>query len=134
MKPTIVAFFDQLGMRGHEPLLQRVSATVRFDIGDGASVEHRLLHIDRGEIRVTSEDVPADCTVTIGEELLDEIIGGRTGAMAAFLRGALLIEGDPQVLVLVQRLFRGHPAATTDSARGVSEAGHEASGIEGPPP
>jgi putative sterol carrier protein len=148
MKSSTAAFFDEIGRRGHEPLLERVSATVRFDVGDGASVDHRLLRIDRGDIRVTSEDVPADCAVIIGEELLDEIIHGRTGAMPAFLRGALLVEGNPEVLVLVQRLFPGHPARVTSaeaadladvdtaSADTASEAGDarpEASGIGGPP-
>ena len=133
MKSTTVAFFDHLGKRGYEPLLQRVGATIRFDVGDGPSVDHRLLSIDHGEIRLTSEDVPADCTVIIGEQLLDEIIAGRTGVMAAFLRGALLIEGDPEVLVLVQRLFPGHPAGAADPAPATSETGREASGIEGSP-
>ena len=36
MKPSTAAFFDELGRRGHEPLLRRVSATVGFEIGDGA--------------------------------------------------------------------------------------------------
>ena len=107
MKPSTAAFFDDLGRRGHEPLLERVSATVRFDIGDGSSVDHRMLHIERGDIRLSSADQPADCTVIIDAALLDGIIGGRTGAMAAFLRGALIVEGDPEVLVLVQRLFPG---------------------------
>lgn len=132
MKSSTAAFFDELGRRGHEPLLGRVSATVRFDVGDGASVDHRLLRIDRGDIRVTSENVPADCTVIIGESLLDEIIGGRTGAMAAFLRGALLVEGHPEVLVLVQRLFRGRSTAAA-SEIGPADTGREASATEGPP-
>jgi putative sterol carrier protein len=152
MKSSTAAFFDEIGRRGHEPLLERVRATVRFDVGDEASVDHRLLRIDRGDIRVTSEDVQADCTVIIGDELLDEIIHGRTGAMPAFLRGALLVEGNPEVLVLVQRLFPGHPArvtgaeaadladadtesaSTASTASKTSEAGREASGTGGPPP
>jgi putative sterol carrier protein len=109
MKPSTEAFFDELGRRGHEPLLERVSATVRFDIGDEASVDHRYLRIDRGDLSVSGDDEPAACTVIIGDELLDDMIAGRTGAMAAFLRGALLVEGDPEVLVLVQRLFPGRP-------------------------
>lgn len=117
MKSSTAAFFDELGRRGHDPLLGRVSATVRFDIGDGASVEHRLLRIDRGDIRVSSENVPADCTVIVGAALLDEILRGRTGAMAAFLRGALLVEGDPEVLVLVQRLFPGRSAGPASDDR-----------------
>jgi hypothetical protein len=157
MKSSTVAFFEELGRRGHEPLLERVRATVRFDIGDGASVDHRLLHVDRGDVRITAEDgeVTADCVVIVGEELFEEIVGGRTGAMAAFLRGALLVEGDPEVLVLVQRLFPGHPKGTTGPARVTSAeaadlgdvdrasadtagaaantTGREASGTEGPP-
>lgn len=123
MKTSTAAFFDELGRRGHEPLLGRISATVRFDVGDGASVDHRLLSIDKGDIRVSSENVPADCAVSISDTLLDEFINGRTGAMAAFLRGAILVEGDLGVLVFVQRLFPGRSASTS---------GREASGTEGP--
>jgi len=123
MKPSSAAFFDELGRHGHEPLLERVTSTVRFDIDDGASVDHRLMRIDRGDTAVTADDVPADCTVILDDALFDEIIGGRTGAMAAFLRGALIIEGDPEVLVLVQRLFPGHPRRTASTASAGSTAG-----------
>ena len=158
MKSSTVAFFEELGRRGHEPLLERVRATVRFDVGDEASVGHRLLTIDRGDIRVAPQDgpAPADCVVIVGEDLFEEIVGGRTGAMAAFLRGALLVEGDPEVLVLVQRLFPGHPRGTdgparvtsaeaadlgdvdrasadTASAEATGAAGREASGTGGTP-
>ena len=136
MKPSSAAFFDELGRHGHEPLLERVTSTVRFDIDDGASVDHRLMRIDRGDIAVTPDDVPADCTVILDDALFDEIIGGRTGAMAAFLRGALIIEGDPEVLVLVQRLFPGHPrrtASTASTGSAASTAGTAPSGTEGSP-
>ena len=136
MKSSTVAFFEELGRHGHEPLLERVTSTVRFDIDDGASVEHRLMRIDHGDIAVTPDDVPADCTVIIDDALFDEIIGGRTGAMAAFLRGALIIEGDPEVLVLVQRLFPGHPRRTPTTAStgsAASTAGTAPSGTEGSP-
>ena len=132
MKSSTSAFFDELGRHGHEPLLERVSATVRFDIGDGASVDHRLLRIDRGDVTVSTDDVPADCTVIVDAALFDEITGGRTGAMAAFLRGALIIEGDPEVLVLVQRLFPGHPRRTASTA-GTASTGTAGTGTEGPP-
>lgn len=124
MKTSTAAFFDELGRRRHEPLLGRISATVRFDIDDGASVDHRLLSIDQGDIRVSPENVPAESTVVVSDSLLDDIINGRTGAMAAFLRGALLVEGDPGVIVFVQRLFPG---------RSPSTPGREASGTERPP-
>jgi hypothetical protein len=39
-------FFAELERRGHEPMLRRVSATVRWDILDGDRIEHRLVRID----------------------------------------------------------------------------------------
>lgn len=128
MKSSTAAFFDDLDRRRHEPLLERVTSTVRFDVGDEASVDHRLLRIQHGDITVTSENLPADCVVIVDAGLFDEIIGGRTGAMAAFLRGALIVEGDPAVLVLVQRLFPGRPPRTASTA---GPAGTAASGTEG---
>src|SRR3954454_3950903 len=56
-------YFDDLGRRGVEPLLKRVSATVRFDIADGERPEHRLVRIDHGDLRVSAEDEPADCVI-----------------------------------------------------------------------
>ena len=135
MQSSTVAFFDELSRRGYEPLLGRVSATVRFDISDGASVDHRMVRIDHGDIGVSSDNAPADCAVIIDGALLDEILHGRTGAMAAFLRGALIVEGDPEVLVLVQRLFPGRPgsaAPPAGAARATSTAGPEESATEGP--
>src|SRR6266511_637094 len=35
MTAPTVKFFDNLSRRGHEPLLEKVSAKVRFDITDG---------------------------------------------------------------------------------------------------
>ena len=43
-------------------------------------------------------------------ELFGDIITGRVNAMAALLRGRLVVEGDPSPLVLFQRLFPGPPS------------------------
>jgi putative sterol carrier protein len=106
MTASIVLFLDDLGRRGHEPLLGRVSATARFDITDGDRTEHRLVRIDRGDIRVSTGDGPSDCAMSGDRAIFDAILAGRTSMLAALLRGALTIEGDPELLVLTQRLFR----------------------------
>ena len=98
-------FFDHLGSRGHDPLLGRIGASVRFDITDGTATEHRLVRIDHGDVTVTTEDVPADCILTADRAEFDDIVGGRTSALASLLRGTLAVEGDPELLVLAQRLF-----------------------------
>jgi hypothetical protein len=103
-------FFDDLSRRGHEPRLKRVDATVRFDIADGDGTEHRLVRIDHGDIRVSAADGPADCVLGGDHAVFDAIVSGRTTVMVALLLGVLAIDGDPELLVLTQRLFPG-PAA-----------------------
>jgi hypothetical protein len=113
MTASTVDFFDDLGRRGHEPLLERVSATVRFDITDGGQTDHRLVRIDHGDIRVSAENEPADCVIGGDRALFDAIVGGRMTAMVALLRGQLAVDGDPELLVLTQRLFPGPPAGSS---------------------
>jgi hypothetical protein len=56
-------FFDQLARRGHEPLLQRASGTLRFDLQHGTETDHWLVAIDRGDIAVSRKKVRADCVI-----------------------------------------------------------------------
>ncbi|WP_296606926.1 hypothetical protein [Nocardioides sp.] len=37
--------------------------------------------------------------------MCDDVVRGRTSALAALLRGAATVEGDPELMVLAQRLF-----------------------------
>jgi putative sterol carrier protein len=110
MTTPTAEFFDNLGHRGHEPLLARVSATVRFDIADGERTEQRLVRIDHGDIRVSADSEPADCVLAGDRAVFDAIVGGRMTAMVALLLGVLAVDGDAELLVLTQRLFSG-PAA-----------------------
>jgi putative sterol carrier protein len=108
---TMADFFADLGRRGHEPLLRRLTATVRFDIVDGDRTEHRLITIDHGDIRVDESHQPADCVITADRAVCDDVVSGRTSALAALLRGAVSVQGDPELMVLMQRLFpRSQPA------------------------
>jgi hypothetical protein len=55
--------------------------------------------------------------VLIGSRaVFDDIVGGRTNAMASLLRGALAVDGDPELLVLTQRLFPGPSADSSGSS------------------
>jgi hypothetical protein len=117
---STAAFLEGLGRRGHEPLLERVQATVRFDVVDSVRTEQRLVSIDHGDIRVSAGEGPADCVLVGDGAVFDAVIDGRTSAMAALLRGALEVDGDPQLLVLAQRLFRVpqvHPGHATGAGR-----------------
>jgi putative sterol carrier protein len=100
-------FFEELGHRGHEPLLEKVRGTIHVDVLNGKETEHWLVSVDKGDIEVSDRDDEADCAVRASREVLNGIARGEINAMAAMLRGTLVVEGDYELLVHFQRLFPG---------------------------
>ena len=113
MTDATMEFFDELGRRGHEPLLEKVTATVRFDLVQGERTDHYLVAVKKGDVAVAHENAEADCVIRADRALFDDIAGGEENAMAAALRGALGFQGDPHVLLSFQRLFPG-PSSSHD--------------------
>jgi putative sterol carrier protein len=111
MKDPTTAFFDELGRRGHEPLVEKVSGTLRFDLVRGERIDHFFVTMKKGDIAISNQDAEADCVIRTEGSVFDGIVSGEVNAMAAMLRGTLAYEGDPQLLLLFQRLFPG-PAAS----------------------
>jgi predicted lipid carrier protein YhbT len=72
-----------------------------------------LVTIDRGNVTVVEDPGAATstCTLRTSAATFELIACGQGNAMAAALRGDLLIEGDVQLLLLFQRLFPGPPGA-----------------------
>jgi putative sterol carrier protein len=121
MPDATADFFEDLSKRGREPLLGKTKATVRFDIADGGRTDHWLVGIDDGALEVARADGEADCIVIADKAAFDRVAAGKTNAMAALLRGALSVEGDPRLIVRVQRLFpapTGMPEVSGDRAVG----------------
>jgi hypothetical protein len=52
MSDEIEGFFHELGGRGHEPLLAKVTGSVRFDVVDGDRTDRWLVTINRGDVTV----------------------------------------------------------------------------------
>jgi putative sterol carrier protein len=102
-------FVEGLARRGHEPLLEHASGTVRLELENGRRKERWLVSIDNGDLSVSRGNGKADCTFAAPKELFEGIASGRVNAMAAILRGAMAIEGNWELLVLFQRLFPGPP-------------------------
>ena len=98
-------FFDELASRGHEPLLRKVTGSARFDVVAGERTERWLVTIDKGDVRVSRGNAPADSVLRANKASLDRIVAGQLNLMAAVLRGELAVEGDPRLLVRLQRLF-----------------------------
>jgi putative sterol carrier protein len=110
MADATAEFFTGLSTRGPEPLLGKTKATVRFDIADNGRTDHWLLGIDNGSLEVSRSSGEADCIISAEKAAFDKVASGQTNAMSSFLRGAIAVDGDPRLLVRVQRLF---PAPTS---------------------
>ena len=115
MTDSSAAFFRELGGRGHEPLLGSATGVVRFDLVNGKRTDRWLVTLDRGNVSVSRKNAAADCIVRAKKTLFDAMAVGDVNALAAYLRGELALEGDPELLVLIQRVFPG--PATTRSGR-----------------
>ena len=121
MADATAEFFDGLSRRAHEPLLGKLRATVRFDIVDGNRTDHWMLGLDDGDLDVSRSDGEADCVIQADKAAFDKVASGRTNAMAAYLRGALTLDGEPRLLVRLVRLFPdpvGMPEVSGDRAVG----------------
>jgi putative sterol carrier protein len=100
-------FFAELDSRGNEPMLRKATGTLRFDLVDGTKESHWSVAVKKGDVSVSQANAEADCVVTTDRPLFNAIVRGERNAMAAILRGEIRIEGDPELLVLFQRVFAG---------------------------
>ena len=112
MTDATTEFFQDLSARGHEPLLEKATGTVRFDLSNGKRTARWLVTIKKGEVTVSQKNARADCVVSSDQGVFDQVVKGEVNAMAALLRGLMGVEGDPGLLVLFQRLFPGPPGST----------------------
>jgi SCP-2 sterol transfer family len=117
MSNPTVEFFQNLSARGSEPSLANFTGTLRFDVTEDGRAEQWWVRIDRGVVRVSTggagtDPERADCVMETARTVFDRIVTGEVNAMAALLRGDLVAEGDPELLVAFQRLFPTGPKAT----------------------
>jgi putative sterol carrier protein len=111
MTDATAAFFDELSRRGHEKLLEKANGTACFELADGDHSDHWLVVITKGDLAVRRTDAEADCVVRTERALFNSIVTGEMNALSALIRGALSVDGDPELLVLFQRLFPGPPSS-----------------------
>ena len=104
-------FFEELGRRGHEPLLDRLNATGRFEVLEGDRTEEWLVSVRGGYITVTRGGGDADFVLRGERHAFDRIIHGDAGSLAAVIRGTMTISrgGRDVGFGLVTRLFAGAP-------------------------
>ena len=120
----IAEFMDGVASRGHEASLANATGTVRFEVVDGRQTERWLLTVNRGELAVSRKNARADVTLRAPRALFEQIFRGKRNATAAFLRGALQIVGNVELIVLLQRLVPG-PAASSRKGRAAGWAARQ---------
>jgi putative sterol carrier protein len=109
MTDAASGFFERL--RGeHVALPTRATGVMRFEIVDGKRTESWLVAVDKGEVEVSRGKGKADSVLRGDRALFNGLASGEVNAFAAALRGAVVIEGDPRLLVLFQRLLPGPPS------------------------
>jgi len=111
---------ERLGAVGHVPVLKQASGTMLFELVGGKRAERWRVTVDKGDVRVSRGDGPADCVLRTDRKLFRGLTTGKVNAFAAVLRGAVTIEGDPRLLVLFQRLLPG-PSSSKRPAPGPAE-------------
>jgi putative sterol carrier protein len=111
MADATAEFFGELGRRGHEPLLNKVTATVRFDLVQGRKTDRWFVTIKQGDIMASRRSAKADCTIRTSKAVFDRMARGEENLMAATLRGDIDVEGNVTLLVLFRRLFPGPPGS-----------------------
>ena len=111
MADVTAEFFGELTRRGHEPLLQKVTATVRFDLTKGTKTDSWFVTITKGDVAVSRKRAAAACTIHTTKAMFDRLASGEANLMAATLRGEVDVEGNVTLLVLFRRLFPPPPRA-----------------------
>jgi putative sterol carrier protein len=111
MADAMTEFMNDLGRRGHDPLLRKVNETVRFDLVNGKT-DRWLVRIENGDVTVSHRGGAADTVIRGSRELFDRMARGGANPVAAVLRGEVGWEGEWKSLVAVQRLFPGPQAAS----------------------
>jgi hypothetical protein len=114
MANRIDTFFDELGTCGHDAALRSRTATVRFDVISGKNTDSWIVAIKHGDIAVArnEDEQAADCLIRVDRTLFERIVEGETSPMAATLRGALITEGNIELLVAANRLLAARPNQT----------------------
>lgn len=112
MGDETATFFEDLGRREREPLLEKAEGTIRFDLATDGRVEHWLVRLDGGAVAVSRRRASADCVVHAEKALFDALARGDANAMTALLRGELTFDGDPELLARFQRVLPANPGRT----------------------
>lgn len=112
MADATAEFFEGLASHENDPRLGKVRGTLRVDLRDDGTTARWFLTIDKGDIAVSRRNAKADCVIRADQAVFEGIARGELNPFTAILRGAMEVEGKPELLVLFRRMV---PIALTTS-------------------
>ena len=83
MADATTEFMNELGRRGHDPLLQKVNETVRFDLSSGKKIDRWLVRIANGDVTVSHKGGAADTVISADRKLFDRLAHGEANPVAS---------------------------------------------------
>jgi predicted lipid carrier protein YhbT len=117
MADPIADFFAHLEEQGPQPLLAKAHGTVRWDVEGDNDTQTWFVRVNKSEVEVLREwDGDVSARARGSKALFEALCSGEANAMSAMLRNEITIEGDVELLLLLQRVFPGpsqssHPRA-----------------------
>ena len=117
MSGATSGFLAALANAEHESSLGRADGTVRVELERDGKMERWFLGVHQGKVSVSRKRIPYDCTIRTSGELFDRMVRGEANAMSALLRGEVQVDGNAELLALLQRIFPS-PPRTSDGNSG----------------
>ncbi|MCP3785707.1 SCP2 sterol-binding domain-containing protein [Micromonospora sp. A3M-1-15] len=104
-------FFDELERHGHERVLRKTSGTLRFDLEHDDEIDHWLVEIRGGGVRVSQQNSDADAVIRSDNAFFERMVRGEAKPLPAWLRNDITSEGKFRFVVLLERLFAPPPGS-----------------------
>jgi hypothetical protein len=108
----VSTFFAGLAAPGYLATFEGQSATLRFDISDGAGTGRWHVTITDGRVEVARRRAAADAVIRVSRPDFEAMAAGRLNAQAAILRGLLSCTGSMAAFIMFQRCLPGPPGST----------------------
>jgi putative sterol carrier protein len=99
---TVREFFEGLPGRVSPEQARRLDASYRFDVEGAGSWR---VEPQGDQIVVTESDAPADCVINADEATFLGVLSGEQGAMGAYMRGKIRVEGSLGLAMRLRELF-----------------------------
>lgn len=121
---TIRQFF--VGLDGHEfsPAFRGIKRTCKYNFKDAGM--WRVGLGEDGRLKVVRGDGPADCVVTVPEDVFIDVMAGTRSAFASYLRNEFQITGDTATAQVITRfVFADVTPHTTRSSQHHKKGHHD---------